>query len=116
MGRCQSTLGASEVRNARRRHPILRERGGPRAYSLGHVGKRAPRRGSLLYLLHQLFHRGGDAVFHFAGPAEGGAAVFIEAPATLVAALEPDSSRGDVGNHVVGVAADPGAWAVLPFE
>src|SRR5207244_3344942 len=65
---------------------------------------------SLADLLHQLVHGRGDAVFDIARPAEGGAAVFVEVGATFIASLFPHAARGNVGDHVIRVAADPGAF------
>ena len=72
--------------------------------------------GGVADLSHQLLDGRGDPVLDVARPAEGRAAVLVEVRPALVAPFLPDAPRGDVGDHVVRVAADPGAGAELALE
>src|SRR5688572_1946766 len=57
---------------------------------------------SLANRLDQLVHRVGDSLLDVAGPAQRRPAVFVQVRPALVAAFEPNATRRDVRDHVIG--------------
>src|SRR5262249_2848063 len=71
--------------------------------------------GGAVHLPDRRADPGGEAVLDVAGPALGRQPVLGDA-GPLVAPLDPDAPRGDVGHQVVRIRGDPGPLAVLRLE
>src|SRR5258708_1247843 len=80
------------------------------------VGKSPPYRWLLAHLFDQFVNGRGDSIFDIACPAQSRAAEFVEVGAPFVTPFFPHATRGDVRDHVVGVAADPSSRAELCLE